>query len=29
LHALVGMPFDDFVAHCRESVKKGLIPPFE
>ena len=29
LHALSGMPFEDFDAHCRESVKKGNIPPFE
>ena len=29
LHALIGTPFEEFVAHCRESVKKGFIPPFE
>jgi hypothetical protein len=29
LDALVGMPFEEFVAHCRESVRKGSIPPFE
>jgi hypothetical protein len=29
LNALVGMPFEEFVSSCRESVKKGSIPPFE
>ena len=29
LHALVGTPFEEFVARCREWVKKGSIPPFE
>jgi hypothetical protein len=29
LDALVGRPFEEFVALCRESVKKGFIPPFE
>lgn len=29
LHALIGTPFEEFVAHCREWVKKGSIPPFE
>jgi hypothetical protein len=29
LHALVGTPFEEFVSHCREWVKKGSIPPFE
>ena len=29
LSALVGMPFDAFVGHCRTQVAKGLLAPFE
>jgi hypothetical protein len=29
LHALIGMPFDKFVAQCRAWVSQGTIPPFE
>jgi hypothetical protein len=29
LSALAGMPFADFVANCRQSVREGRIEPFE
>jgi hypothetical protein len=29
LHALIGMPFEEHLAHCRRSVREGRIPPFE
>lgn len=29
LSALVGMPFREFVEHCRASVRRGSIEPFE
>ena len=29
LHALIGEPYEEFVARCREWVAEGRIPPFE
>jgi hypothetical protein len=29
LHALIGRPFEEHVARCREGVAAGFIPPFE
>jgi hypothetical protein len=29
LHALIGRPFEEHLAHCRQSVREEWLPPFE
>ena len=29
LHALIGVPFEEHLAHCRQSVREGRMPAFE